>query len=114
MELPGLVAVRWRRSNGAALVGPREGPNQRATDGLAPLPAIRWEGSPPRRKVDRSADGRHSVEYLPSGAVGGGSPDRSPGLRRLPAARWLAGAGVSVWRFRSYRSTRPVRGDRGR
>src|SRR4030095_13280199 len=56
MELPGLVAVRWRRSNGAALVGPREGPDQRATDGLAPLPSIRWEGSPPRRKVDRSAD----------------------------------------------------------
>ena len=56
MELPGLVAVRWRRSHGAALVGPREGAEPCATDGLAPLPAIRREGSPPRRKVARSAD----------------------------------------------------------
>src|SRR2546428_13889812 len=55
-ELPGFVAVRWRRGNGAALVCAWEGADQRAADGFAPLPLIRGEGSPPRRKVDRSAD----------------------------------------------------------
>ena len=55
-ELPGFVAVRWRRGNGAALVCAWEGADQRAADGFAPLPLIRGEGSPPRRKVDGSAD----------------------------------------------------------
>ena len=45
MELPGLVAVRWRRSKGAALVGPREGPDQRA--GWACAPSLDTLGGQP-------------------------------------------------------------------
>src|SRR5215467_8977274 len=56
MEPPGIAAVRWRRGNGAALVRAGEGADQGATDGFPPLPLIRWEGSPSRREVDRSAD----------------------------------------------------------
>src|SRR2546423_15279284 len=56
-ELPGFVAVRWRRGNGAALVCAWEGADQRAADGVAPPPLIRGGGSPPRRQSDRSADG---------------------------------------------------------
>jgi len=55
-ELPGFLAVRWRRGNGAPLVGAWEGADKRAADGLASPPLIRRQGSPPRRKVDGSAD----------------------------------------------------------
>jgi hypothetical protein len=55
-ELPGFVAVRWRRGNGTPLVRAWEGADKRAANGFAPLPWIRREGSPPRRKVDGRAD----------------------------------------------------------
>jgi hypothetical protein len=55
-ELPGFLAVRWRCGNGAPLVHTREGADKRAPDGFASLPWIRGQGSPPRRKVDGSAD----------------------------------------------------------
>src|SRR5712692_1306160 len=55
MELPGFVAVRGRRGNGAPFVRAGERADQRTADGFAPLPCIRGEGRPPRRKVDRSA-----------------------------------------------------------
>src|SRR5206468_9959137 len=54
-ELPGFVAVRGRRSNGAPLIGAWEGAAQGAAAGFAPLPVIRREGSPSRRKVDGRA-----------------------------------------------------------
>jgi hypothetical protein len=57
-ELPGCVAVRGRRGNGAPLVGAGEGADQRATDGFAPLPLLRRKGRPPRCKVDGSTDDR--------------------------------------------------------
>jgi hypothetical protein len=58
MELPGFVAIRWRRGHRAALVGAREGADQRTADGFAPFPWIGWERRPSRREVDRSADDR--------------------------------------------------------
>ena len=56
MELPGFVAVRWRRGNGAALVRAREGADQRTADGFAPFPLLGRERRPARREVDWSAD----------------------------------------------------------
>jgi hypothetical protein len=50
------VAVRGRRGNRAPLVRAWEGADKRTADGCAPLPLIRGAGSPPRRKVDGSAD----------------------------------------------------------
>src|SRR5215510_5939800 len=55
-ELPGFVAVRWRRGNNTSLVRAREGADQRTTDGFAPLPLIGRERRPARREVDRRAD----------------------------------------------------------
>src|SRR4029453_17096455 len=55
-ELPGFLAVRGCRGNSASLVGAWEGADQGATDGFPPLPLIRREGSPSRRKVDGRAD----------------------------------------------------------
>ena len=58
MALPGCVALRWRCGNRAALVGAREGADQRTADGFAPFPWRGWERRPSRRAVDRSADDR--------------------------------------------------------
>lgn len=55
-ELPGFVAVRWRRGTRTSLVRAREGADQRATDGVPPLPLIGRERRPARRAVDRRAD----------------------------------------------------------
>jgi hypothetical protein len=57
-ELPGCVALRWRRGNRAARVRAREGADQRTTDGFAPFPLIGRERRPSRREGDRSADDR--------------------------------------------------------
>src|SRR6516225_1047723 len=54
-ELPRLLAVGWRRGNGAVLVCAREGADKRPTGGFAPLALVRREGRPPRGKVHRAA-----------------------------------------------------------
>ena len=78
-------------------------------DGLAPS-SIRWEGSPPRRKVDRSADDIALNTYRLE--LSEGKPliaDQGSSSASCSLARWSRRV---VRRFRSYRSTRPVRGDR--
>jgi hypothetical protein len=56
MALRGFVAIWWRRGNGAALVGAREGTDQGPADRLPPLPALCWQGSPAGGEVDGRAD----------------------------------------------------------
>jgi hypothetical protein len=76
-------------------------------------PSLSTRGGPPDAPYSAQEHGRHSVASPPPGAVGGETLDRTPVLRRLPAAYWLAGASASVSRLHSYRSTRPAREGRG-
>src|SRR4029450_2330806 len=52
-ELPGFVAVRGCRSNGAAFVRTRQGTDQRPADRWTPLALICRGGGPSGREVDR-------------------------------------------------------------
>ena len=55
-ERPGLLAVRWGCRTGVALVRAREGMDEDAPDGFAPLPTIGRQHRSSRREVDRSPD----------------------------------------------------------
>jgi hypothetical protein len=55
-ELPGCLAVRWGGRNGVALGRAREGTDEDAPDGFAPLPTIGGQPRSSRREVARSAD----------------------------------------------------------
>jgi hypothetical protein len=109
-------AARWRGGPGASrrwsapcpcVAG--GGPARR---GRVCVPALTTPGGPPAAPYRGRERGRQSVASLRPGAGGGEPPDRSPALRRPPAARWSAGAGASARRLRSARSARPVRGGR--